>query len=221
MPMGVFLLLAVCWSCTPSRYVRPLAEGETAVTASLGGPMLKNFDAPIPVPNISVAAGYGVREDLTAFGGLNLLSGAFGNIHLDLGVSKSFLRPEGWKPGLTVTPGVNLVAGLNPNGGFRVWPVLDANAWWEYGQKGHYCYAGLGSWFVLSGQGPHETVQPQNILPAVQLGNVWSRGKWDYVVEFKWNNFSQVSRDGTVDWQAVGNRGALGMYVGITKRLGK
>lgn len=219
--LGMFLGVILVVGCAPSRYVRPLEKGEVAVSGSFGGPLFKNFGTPIPVPNITVAAGYGIKEDLTAFAGVNLLSGAFGNIHLDLGVSKSFLEPERLRPGVTVSPGVNLVAGLNPNSGFRLWPAVDANAWWEYGERKHYCYAGLSAWFVLSGEGPHGTDQPQNILPGFQVGNVWATNKWDFSAEVKWNNFGSVSQDGTVDWQAISDRGAAGIYLGITKRFGK
>ncbi len=218
---GVLLGIILLIGCAPVRFVRPLEKGELAVTGSIGGPLFKNFDAPIPVPNITVAAGYGIREDWTASGGVNLLSGAFGNIHLDLGVSKSLLKPDGFRPGVTISPSVNLVAGLNPNSGFRLWPVVDANAWWEYGEHKHYFYSGLSAWFVLSGKGPNGSEQPQNILPGVQLGHVWSGNKWDFTAELKWNNFGTVSADGTVDWQAIANRGAGGVYLGITKRFGK
>lgn len=218
---GVFLGVVYLFGCAPVRYVRPLEKGEMAVTGSIGGPLFKNFGAPVPVPNITIATGYGIKKNLTAFGGVNLLSGAFGNIHLDLGVSKGLLEPERLRPGVTLSPQVNLVAGLNPNGGFRLWPAVDANAWWEYGERKHYCYAGLSVWFVLAGSGPHGSEQPQNILPGLQIGNVWSGEKWDFSVELKWNNFGTLSTDATVDWQPVGSRGAGGIYIGITKRFGK
>jgi len=215
------LYLFMLASCAPSRFVRPLEKGEVALTGSFGGPMFKNFGTPIPVPNVTVAAGYGFNDSWTGFAGVNLLSAAFGNIHLDVGGSKRLAAPDNWRPGFTATPGMHVVLGLNENSGFRIWPTVDANAWWEYGERKHFAYAGLNAWAVLTSQGPNGAEQPQAILPGMQLGNTWSFGKMELSVEFKWTNLGTSSQDGTVDWLAVRQTGATGIQFGITKRLGK
>lgn len=221
---GLFLLvlyLGLISSCAPSRFVRPLEKGEIAVTGSFGGPLFKNFGSPIPVPNATIAVGYGLNESWTGFAGVNLLSATFGNIHLDMGGSKLLIKPNGLRPGLTATPGANLVIGLNPNSGIRIWPTLDANAWWEYGERKHYAYAGFNAWAVLNGEGPNGADQPQHIMPGLQLGNTWSFNKIDISLEFKWSNIATPSQDGTVDWLAIQQKGATGIHIGLTKKFGK
>lgn len=217
-----FASLAVALSsCVPSRYVKPLEKGEVAASATLGGILFKNFGFPLPTPFATVGAGYGIKEDLTAYGGLNLTSLAFGNVQFDLGMTKSFLEPEGWRPGISVSPSLNVVGSFNNGGAFRVWPALDVNAWWEYNEKGSFFYAGMAAWFELAGTRANGAQQPQHILPGVQLGHTFMGKSLDFTAEVKWSNFVTNNRDSASDWIGIGEQGAVGVFLGITKRFGK
>jgi len=209
------------WSaCAPSRYVRPLERGEVAVTGHLGGPLFNNFDAPIPVPLTSVAVGYGLREETTVYGGLHLTALAFANLQLDAGVTHAFVRPQKWRPGVSVSPSLNMVLGFR-EGDVRVWPVVDANAWWEYGPRASQVYVGGQSWIELAGTRAHGADAPQRLLPGIQAGHVYQRDRWAFTTELKWSNAAAVNTDGTVDWSGLGSRGAVGIFLGITKSWGK
>ena len=212
------LLLACLCACAPSRYVRPLAPGEVAVSGSYGGPLFKNFGIPIPAPMITVGAGYGWKENTTLYGDLHVTSAMFGVIQADLGAAHGFLRPQGMRPGLSGSAAVN-VAGDVWEGGFKVWPQLDANAYWEYGQKKHYGYVGLSTWWELGALAAEPDDQARLILPGLQLGNVFAGRSWDKTIEVKWNNFARNSRDATVDWSSIGQLGAVGIHIGLTKRF--
>lgn len=213
----VFLLACLC-ACAPSRYVRPLAQGEVAVSGTYGGPMFKNFGIPIPAPMITVGAGYGWKENTTLYADVHVTSAMFGVIQADLGASHGFLRPQGARPGLSASAAVN-VAGDVWEGGFKVWPQLDANAYWEYGQKKHYGYVGLSTWWELGTLAAEPDDQTRLILPGLQLGNVFAGRTWDKTIEVKWNNFARNSRDATVDWSSIGQLGAVGIHIGLTKRF--
>jgi hypothetical protein len=216
------LLLAVLLglnACSPSRFVRPLAQKEVAVSATLGGPLFSNFGAPIPTPMTTLTGAYGINHRLTGFASFHPTSAAFGVIQLDLGVVHSFLEADGWQPGVS----------LNPTAGFAVdvwegrakfWPQLDLNAWWDYGERKHYFYAGLSCWMELAGTRAHGDPQPQTILPAFQIGNVLSFNTLDFQLEVKANNFTQSNTDATISWVGLGGRGGLGIYLGVTKRFG-
>jgi hypothetical protein len=211
----LFLLNA----CAPSRHVRPLDKGEVAVSATLGGPFFTNFGAPLPTPMTTLTGAYGFSDDLTGFASFHPTSAAFGVIQLDLGISRSFLRPDGWRPGVT----------LNPTAGFAVdvwegqakfWPQIDLNAWWEYGEKRHYVYGGFSCWMELAGTRAHDEPQPQTILPAFQVGNVFSFNSLDLQLEVKANNFTRANQDATISWVGIAGRGGVGVYLGIGKRFG-
>lgn len=219
-PLVLILCLAALASCAPSRFVRPLEEKQLAVSASFGGPFFKNFGVPLPTPHVTAAVGYGLKEDLTVFGGMNFLALGFKNLQLDLGLTKSFRRPEGWKPGFSISPALNPIFGTRESV-FRIWPSIDANAWWEYGKRNNFAYAGLYSWFDLTKSRPHEQPQPYRILPGMQLGHVFAGNKWEFTTEFRWNSFAINNQDWTADWVGIGNLGAVSAMIGITKKFGK
>ena len=62
----LLLLLGLLASCAPTHYARPLKHGELAITGTLGGSIFDNFGYPLPVPNTTIGAGYGITP-FTAF----------------------------------------------------------------------------------------------------------------------------------------------------------
>ncbi len=217
MALGMLILLA---SCAPTHYVRPLQKGELAITGTLGGSILTNFGAPVPVPNTSIGAGYGITEKLTGYAALYPTAMAFGVMQFDLGAVYGILQPKGWRPGVSVAPGLNL-AGDVWESKFKLWPQLDANAYWNYGKHHNYIYAGISSWYELAGKRAHGQDQPQFILPGFQVGHTLSSKRMDFTVELKANNVVKSNEALTISWLGLGSQGALGVYFGLTKRFGK
>ncbi|HHG85447.1 MAG TPA: hypothetical protein ENJ82_11935 [Bacteroidetes bacterium] len=215
---ALLLALIGMQACAPSRYIRPLEKGEKAISVTLGGPLFTNFGYPMPIPLTTVTGAYGIKEDLTGFAALHPTSAGFGVIQMDLGISKAFLRPAGWKPGFTASPILGFAADVW-EGHFKLWPQLDLNAWWEYGERKHFVYAGLSSWFELAGKRAHSEPQPQVILPGFQIGNTWSFGSVDYQLEIKASNISRNSGKATIEWVGIGGNGGVGIYLGVTKRF--
>lgn len=214
----VLVLLGVASGCAPSRYVRPLAEGEVAVKATYGGPVFQNFGAPIPAPLISVGGAYGVKEGTTVYGDFHVTSATFGTLQLDLGVTQGFLRPEGWRPGISGSGSLNFAVDVW-EGGFKVWPQIDANAYWEYGDRRHFFYSGVSTWWEVGAFAAPAVDNADFILPGLQIGNTLAGKSWDKTLELKWSHFTRSSRDAVVDWMGVGGYGAVGVFVGITKRF--
>lgn len=218
--LALIAALLALVSCAPSRYVRPLEKDELAVSGSFGGPLFKNFGAPIPVPFATVSAGYGLGEKLTGFAGFNLTSLSFANLQFDLGVSRLLLEAKGARPGISITPSANLILGMR-EGAFHFYPSVEANAFWEYGERKSYFYAGLNTWLALNGARAHGDEQPQHLLPTLQVGHVLTGAKWDLQVDMKWGNFSAQSGDATIEWSGLAGNGAVGIFLGVTKRFGK
>ena len=157
-------------ACAPSHFVKPLAYKQHAVSASLGGAMLKVPGvATIPVPNTTLGYGYGVKQDLTVYGNLYPTAAIFGVFQFDAGCTLQFWKQKNM--GATVSPGINfLFDRFEKNAG--LWPQLDANFYWNYFERktssdhkdgvsqlkslhvdGHtnFFYVGFSNWFQLKG----------------------------------------------------------------------
>lgn len=215
----LLLLLVILASCAPTHYPRPLKHGELAITGTLGGSIFDNFGYPLPVPNTTIGAGYGITPKLTGYASFYPTSAAFGVIQFDLGAVYGILEPKGWRPGVSVAPGLNL-AGDVWESKFKLWPQLDANAYWNYGKHSNFVYAGLSSWYELAGKRAHGQDQPQFILPGFQIGHTLSGKRMDFTAEIKVNNMIKNNQDLTVSWWGLGHNGAMGIYFGLTKRFG-
>ena len=119
--MNRIILIAACViaisSCAPSRYVRPLDEGQKAITGNLGGPLIKFSGMTIPLPLTAISLGYGLKDDLTIYGGMHTTALSFGVIQGELGVVKEFVKPDSlnkFKPGFSIiffgSPNCNTIA---------------------------------------------------------------------------------------------------------------
>lgn len=217
--VAAMMVLGMVVGCAPTRYVHPLEAGELAITGTLGGPVFDNFGYPLPVPNTTVGVGYGIMPQLTGYACFYPTSAAFGVLQGDVGAVYGITEPRRWRPGVSLSPTLNL-AGDVWEGRFKAWPQLDANAYWTYGHHLHILYAGLSSWYELAGRRAHGQEQPQFILPGFQVGHVLRGKRLDLTVELKANNVTKSNRDLTVSWWGLGSRGAVGIYLGLTRRFG-
>ena len=205
-------------SCAPARYVRPLEKGKTEATATFGGPLINYSGSTIPVPLLGFAAGHGFTDDLTGFAGIHATSLAFGVLQVDAGVVKGLWKPHKWIPGVSISPVVNMMFDKWA-GKFSLFPQADANAYWNYGKKKHFCYLGLTNWFDLHKTGADDQPQTTHWLPVWQAGNTLVRKKWEYTVEVKYIAGNYSNRSIVVTYLSPGSSGALGLYIGVTRKF--
>lgn len=208
-------------ACAPTRYVRPIPKGDVALGGSFGGPMMHFGGITMPIPFLTVQGGYGIDSTLTAFAGLGVTSAMYGVIQTDLGVTKAVIQPKGARPGLSISPAVNLNLDVHETQ-FTFYPQLDVNAWWEYREKRpDFVYVGVTNWFELQSTRAHDQDQPSRWIPGFQAGHCWSLAHADWRLEAKYlapftDNFD------TVVWYAnPANKGGIGMYVTFAWRIGK
>ncbi len=212
--MPLLCLLA----CAPTRYVRPLAEGELAVGADLGGPLISFSDVVIPLPLTNVNVGYGLTGNTTVFGGLHTTALAFKLLQLDAGAVHAFRQPAGFVPGFSASGTLNLMTGLS-DWQTRLFPQADLNAFWEHGARRNVIYFGMSNWFETKSTRAHGEEQPAHWLPSLQLGYTFVRSKWDYTVELKQVAFNQDESKIVVDYYGPGDKGASGVYFGLRRRF--
>lgn len=216
----MFLSFVVFQSCMPTRMIKPLKKGEKAVGAHFGGPMINFAGAPIPVPFTSITGATGIKDDFTAFGSIHTTSALFGVAQVDLGVLKQIYQSQDSTFGITVTPQVNMAID-RWEGNFKLWPVLDINAYWHY-KKGNnnFAYTGVTNWFELARLRAHGEKQPNLWLPAINFGHQFTRSKMDYFVETKVIAPFNRNDENVVGYLPVfGQKGVLGVYFGFRKKF--
>ena len=212
------ITLLFFWNCAPSRYVKPLAKNQSAASFSFGGPLIKFSGAPIPIPFSTLGYAYGVTTNATVYGNLHSTSLLFGNLQLDAGATLQLFKKEN-KFGLTASPALQLAYNVRNKTGFRIWPSADVNTYFHFNQKPSYLYAGINSWFELSGLKAHDEIQQRRVLPNIQLGYVIVKTKWQHQFECKYLGIGIPNLPGVVDYIGISGKGSLGIYYSLIRKF--
>ena len=231
----IFLLILIgLASCAPARFVEPLKKGQQVITGNFGGPVAKIPGiGNIPIPYTAIGYGRGLTDKTTVFGNLHTTSLLFGIGQTDLGVSQSIWKND--KMGVSAQGSMNILVDFY-TGANRFWPQVDANYYFKYGKHSkpvqldamckieskHYnfFYAGLSNWFDPYKTESQGRPNAQFWIPNVQLGHQWIRPKWSYQAELKMLAPNQSNQNIVVNYPSLlNNRGALGLYFGITYHL--
>ena len=213
----VIFLMIFLGACSSSRFVKPLNKNERAVAGSFGGPIIKQFGAAIPIPFLTIGGGYGIDSSLTVHGAMNLTSGLFGNMQIELGCTKNLLNQKNKMPGVSIAPQINFISHLKP-AVINIYPQLDLNAYWEYGSKKNLFYVGTLNWFELQNKKAHNLKQENRWIFAPQIGHTFNcrllkfNAELKYIAPFTRNDYI------VVDYLSpTKGNGALGIYFGVTK----
>jgi len=234
--INIFLIavLAALASCAPARFVEPLKKGQQVITGNFGGPVAKIPGiGNIPIPYTAIGYGRGLTDKTTIFGNLHTTSLLFGVGQTDLGVSQSIWKND--QMGVSAQGSMNILVDFY-TGANRFWPQVDANYYFKYGKHSkpvqldamckvdskHYnfFYAGISNWFDPYKTESQGRPNAQFWIPSVQLGHQWIRPKWSYQAELKMLAPNQSNENIVVNYPSMlNNRGALGLYFGITYHL--
>lgn len=208
-------------SCSASRFVEPIEQGKVAAGINFGGPVIDYGGMPIPIPLSSLEAGYGWKENLTVYGGIHLTSMAFGNVQFDLGGTYKVLNQNNLIPNVSISPSFNTL--WVPKSSFKIWPVLDANAYWNYGKKNSYVYVGINNYFELSGTKALDQPQGMPLVLSPQIGHVLKGKdrKWEFTTEIKFiAPYARTSYTFVPYVGLTGEYGATGIYLGYRRYFG-
>lgn len=211
------LISFLAFSCAPSRFVKPLDKGKSAIGANLGGALFDFGGATIPMPLTSITYGYGLKENTTLYGSLHTTSLLFGVGHIDLGAVHQLKAQKGWIPAITFSPAGHLALD-RWDGKFEFWPQMDVNMYWHYLQKSNFVYLGLMNWFDFTNQNPHRSKSFAYIW-APMIGHTFVRSKMNYNLEFKYIAPNKRNDQSVVAYQGINGRGALGIYLAIIRKF--
>ena len=216
-PAALLFLLFVA-SCAPTRFVEPVPEGHTNLTASLGGPFFDFVGTTIPMPLTSIAAGYGYTDRLTLFGGLHTTALAFDDLQLDLGALEELLPQDHLIPAISVSPVANLLLAMR-DGSFRIWPEADVNFYWHYGASGNLIYLTSSNWFDFTSTRSDNEPQTRHWFPGIAIGHRFEGKHWQYTTELKYLEPGIANTPNAVGYHGIGGDGAFGIYLGLTRKF--
>jgi len=205
-------------ACSTVHGVKPVGKGALAVEASLGGPFVELYGAPVPLPLTTLGATYGVTDLVDVHAAVHpTATAAFNLIGLDAGVSGQLMAPEGARPRLMADLSFVFAAGDNepdaPEGGVRLFAQPGLAASWDWGKSDqHTAYASVGA-FVEPRPGPHA-------LGWVGGGNLWGVGRTQLVTELKWLSPWADTEPLTPHWYAPANQGAIALQLGARYTFG-
>lgn len=216
----LFFFSAFIYSCSPVKYVKPLAKKEHAANVSLGGPLISFANTTIPIPFINANYGYGVDSTLTLFSGINITSALYGNMQAELGLTKQLLRQKNYLPAISITPAANIIY-RNKNA-FKFYPQFAANLFWEYGKRKNFIYLGCDNWFELSRKRAFGVEQQNRWIFMPTLGHTLVGGRWNLTAEVRVIAPNLSNEKLVVDYQTpLHDKGALGVYISYTYKFKK
>lgn len=215
----ILLPISICiiYSCSPTRFVKPLDAKQKALNLSLGGPLLDYHSLPVPMPFLTATYGYGIDSSLTGFGAVNITSALYGNVQLELGLTKRLLRQNKNLPAISINPVANII--YRNKDAFRIFPQLDVNAYWDYNKGRNFFYFGISNWFELKSEKAFNEKQQAHWLVTPLIGETFVRKKWNYTIEAK-VIAPNISNKGVVDYKTpLGDHGAIGIYFSLTRKF--
>lgn len=207
-------------ACAPSQFVQPLQEGEHAVNASLGGPIVgvPGIGA-IPIPNTTLGYGYGLSKKTTIHGALYPTAALYGNVQLSGGLLHEYWKKDKW--GASWQPGFETIFdAYTKRLGF--WPKVDAHVYFTY-QKGEikeslkrkFVYLGFSNWFELNSETAFGADQ-QRLIFNPHIGHQIKRNQWSFNFELKFLVPNRSNEKIVMDYKSLtGKHGATGIYFGV------
>jgi hypothetical protein len=216
---AIFLLAlqVLFFACSPTRLVKPLAKGEQAIGANLGGPLIQFAGAPIPIPYTSAFYAKGLNNKTSVFGSVHLTALAFGVFQTDIGICQQVYHSSKMDWGIGVNPALNIAID-RWEWNTKIWPQLDINVYKNWGTK-RMLYLGVNNWFEPSAKRAHNETQAKHWYLNPHIGFMYNRGKYSYGVETKWVAPGVTNVPNVVDYIGVNQQGALGVYFQFLRKF--
>ena len=208
LPAVILLAAARCGTVTA---VTPLDRGESALSASVGGPVANLNGMNIPLPYAVARYRYGLTDQAGICAGVHLLAAGLGVAGFDVGFSYHFLQQRDWIPTVGAIAGVTAL--IKPAGGEAMFPQLDLVA--SYRLNDHFTtYFGSQSMYQLQ--------STPSVVLAPFVGTGWRiSDRFSLNLEAKWYAPTEKTEPRIVDYSLpIGNHGAVGFVLGASYGFG-
>jgi len=210
--MGIITMACFIVGCGAVQPVRVLPEGQTSLTASLGGAVGVSTSPVGIVPYTVVGAAHGLTDQVTLHGNVHAIMAVFGVIGLDAGASVRVCKQDGAIP--EVTAAARAFVFMKPSAelaDMRVYPDASITLSWDLGR----------AWLGYAGS--HATVQLADgqTFVSPMLGVIAPvSDTWSLQLETIWQAANADTRKGIFEGQSsIGGMGSLGLFLGAQVRL--
>ena len=211
--LALLLLTAGLWGCAYPYNVRNVGAEQTALYASVGGPLFDNLGAPIPIPAVVVGAQHGVTDFWDAHASLHVLAAVYKMAGIDAGSTLRLLRQRGGVPEVTGTFRLSLLT--NFEDGARVYPELEAFASWLL--RGRVLlFGGLNTFYDFFWHGGPRVHWGPCVGAEVQLGRRYALG-----IAVRWISPEASTDRLVVEYVTPGGQGTLAIQLGFKVYLGR
>lgn len=206
---GLAIALALI-GCGASQPVRVLPQGETLITASIGGPVVPTSSPIGFIPYTTVGAAHGLSDELTIHGNVHALMAAFSVLGLDAGAAYRVLHQDGLAPEVTASARAIFFADLSPIGAARLYPDLSLTASWDVADG------------TLAYVGAHGTMQLSDarffLSPLIGV-QIPFTDRWAVQLEGMWQAANVRTSKGIFEGESsIGSTGSVGMFIGVQVR---
>lgn len=205
---GYLVLCCIFVACGTVASVKPMGAGNKSLTFSAGGPVAPIYGIKMPLPYSVLRYRFGLNNDTDVHIGLHSTIALLGDLGLDVGLTKHFVRNIGLRPG--VSAGVSLYGFYHfaEAGSTRLYPELGLLLTYDVSERVRVIYVGVENMFQFT--------EPY-VIPACLLGIEFALGnRLAISTETRWYAPTQSGDDRVVDYTITPfKQGAIGFVVGV------
>jgi hypothetical protein len=205
-------LVSLATSCALPHTVRTAGAGRTVLHASLGGPLVDNLGAPVPVPAVVVTAQHGLTDAWDLYGSFHVLPAVFGNLGIDFGTTRRLMQQRRAIPEWTLSLRVSFLTDFTEA---RAYPEVESHVSWIVGRR-WLLYAGLHTlWdFFHVGDTPGRVLWGPVLGADVRFGRRWAFG-----LALRWVSPQEDTGRLVVGHAAPGHLGMFFVQLGLRVSL--
>ena len=220
--MKTFISLIMClaallfFQCAAHTNLEPVGNGNLAVDASIGGPIVKAFGTKIPVPYLTTGVNYGLKDNLDFTGNLHILSLPYQIFGMEPGITWYPVLQKGKIPTIGINPHALILMSLKSDVGERIkcYPVLSGSAAWQ--MKNGLFYTGMDLTYRLSDLDYNKDESPAIVSPF--FGYQWKLGARTRMnTELKWHAANLQTDQLAVEYLGIGSHGAISTLFSIQR----
>lgn len=198
--------------CGTVSSVKPLGAGNKSIVLSAGGPVAPVYDMNIPLPYSVLRYRLGLNDNTDIHIGIHPTMALFGNLGIDAGITRHFMRSLGMRPGISAGLALYGFYDFGDLDHIRVYPELSIIFSYDIFRSNHVIYLGE--------QGMIQFAEPY-IVPTAIAGGEFSLGRnLALTLETRWYAPTESGDDRVVDFRLTPfGQGALGFVLGLGYKL--
>jgi len=195
--------------CGTVASVKPMGTGNKALVFSAGGPVAPVYGIKMPLPYSVLRYRFGLNDNTYAHVGIHPTMGLFGNLGLDVGLTKHFVRSLGLRPGISAGISLYSFYDFMKVNNARFYPELSLILTYDISKRVSVVYLGVENMFQFT--------EPY-VIPACLMGGEFTlSNRLTLDLEAKWYAPTESSDDRVVDYVVTPlEQGALGFVLGLT-----